>query len=252
MKISATVIAKNEEARISDCLNSLKAVADEIILVDSGSKDNTIAIAKSLGAKVIHHEFEGHVQQKNYAMEQAQYEWILSLDADEMLSAEAITALKKVKQESSTQDGFSLNRLNNYCGKWLRHGGWYPDRKIRLWKKAKGQWGGMNPHDEVIMAEGSKVDKLNVDILHFTYDVVEDHRRQMVLFAQIIAQSYFDQGKRTHPIEIIVNPVFSFIRDYILKGGFLDGRAGWTANVISGKYQYWKYRNLWRLQKGQT
>lgn len=248
-RLSAVVIAFNEEKRIAQCLLSLQPVADEILVVDSGSTDQTVAIAMSLNAKVVHHPFEGHVQQKNFAMQQASFDWVLSLDADEVLSKELQSSILNVKQKGFVECAYAFNRLNNYCGTWLKHGGWYPDRKIRLWNRLLGEWGGLNPHDQVILQKGVGVERLAGDILHYTYDSVEAHLQQMDRFARISAQAYFERGKRTHFLEVWLNPVFSFVRDYFLRAGFLDGSAGWTANRIATLYQYWKYKHLLQLQK---
>lgn len=247
--ISAVVIAFNEERRIASCLKSLQAVADEVILVDSGSTDKTIDIAKELGVKVIKHSFEGHVQQKNFAMRQAQFDWVLSLDADEVLSEELQSSLLTIKKQGLAFDAYSFNRLNNYAGTWLKHGGWYPDRKIRLWNRLHGKWGGLNPHDQVEVKNGTRVKQLKGDILHYTYDSIDDHLQQMKRFSDISAKAYFERGKRTNPIELFLNPIFSFIRDYFFRGGFRDGSKGFTAARINTLYQYWKYQKLYSLQR---
>lgn len=250
-RLSAVVIAFNEEKRIADCLRSLQPLADEILLVDSGSTDRTVEIAKSLNARVLYHPFEGHVQQKNFAMQQASFDWVLSLDADEVLSKELQASILNIKEKGFNNMAYSFNRLNNYCGTWLKHGGWYPDRKIRLWHRSVGHWGGLNPHDQVILQKGVEAERLAGDLLHYTYDSVEAHLQQMDRFARISAQAYFERGKRTHTLEVWLNPVFSFVRDYVLRAGFLDGRAGWTANRIAMRYQYWKYKHLLHLQKAK-
>ncbi|MFM7379483.1 MAG: glycosyltransferase family 2 protein, partial [Bacteroidota bacterium] len=153
MEISGVVIAFNEEAKIEACLRSLREVCDEIIVLDSGSSDGTVVIAQNLGAKVFTRTFQGYVEQKNAVIQFAKNEWILSLDADEVLSQELIEAILRIK-DPLPQTAFRFKRLNNYCGKWIRHGAWYPDRKIRLWHQHLGTWGGQNPHDRVIVQAG--------------------------------------------------------------------------------------------------
>lgn len=140
VKISTVIITYNEEKHIARCLASVEEVSDEILIIDSHSSDRTVEIAKEFGAKVILHEFEGHIQQKNFAMGEAQYDYVLSLDADEMLSIELIRSIVAVKSNVQA-DAYQFNRLNNFCGKWIKHGLWYPDRKIRLWDRTKGKWG---------------------------------------------------------------------------------------------------------------
>lgn len=252
IRFTAAVITKNEEQRIAACLKSVAALADELLVVDSGSEDRTVEIAKGLGARVIVNPFEGHVQQKNFAMNAARNDWILSLDADEELSETAQKELASRIETPGEAAAFSFNRRNNYCGTWLRHGGWYPDRKIRFWDRRKGQWGGWNPHDEVLMDQGVRKEHLNGDILHYTYDKEEDHLRQMRYFSSLSAQTYFEKGRRTHSLEVLLNPAFSFLRDYFFRGGFRDGRAGWRAAGIATRYQYWKYKKLLALQRGRA
>lgn len=141
IKLSAVIITYNEEDNIERCLESLEKTADEILVVDSFSSDRTAEICKSKGVEFIQHSFEGHIEQKNYALSRASNDYVLSLDADEALSDKLIQSIRAAKQNWST-NGYSVNRLTNYCGKWIRHCGWYPDKKIRLWDKRKGTWGG--------------------------------------------------------------------------------------------------------------
>src|SRR6476620_7997347 len=155
IKLSVVIITFNEERNIGRCLKSVKEVADEIVVLDSFSKDKTREICESHGARFIQHAFDGHIQQKNRAITFAAYPHILSLDADEALDETLIDSIKKIKQ-NFTKDGYYLNRLTNYCGHWVRHCGWYPDRKLRLADSRKGHWTGVNPHDKYELFEGDK------------------------------------------------------------------------------------------------
>ena len=140
------------------CLDSLEGIADEVLVVDSGSTDRTVALAEERGARVLNHAFEGHIEQKNWAAAQATGEWLLSLDADEALSPELAASIRAWRADASAAavNGFRMNRLTSYCGEWVRHGGWYPDTKLRLWKAGHAQWTGENPHDRLDMAEGDE------------------------------------------------------------------------------------------------
>jgi glycosyltransferase involved in cell wall biosynthesis len=146
VRISCVIITLNEERNLARCIGSLQGVADDVVVVDSFSSDGTERIAKEHGARFVQHKFEGHIEQKNWAITQAQHSWVLSLDADEALSEELRNSITAAKQRDDA-DGYTMNRLTNYCGRWIRHGGWYPDRKLRLWDRRKGRWTGVNPHD---------------------------------------------------------------------------------------------------------
>src|SRR6056297_3319413 len=175
IKISVVIITFNEEKNIKRCLASIQDVADDIVVVDSYSDDRTEALCKSYGARFITHTFHSHIDQKNWAITQAVYPHILSLDADESLSAELKESILEVKKDWE-YDGYYFNRLTNYCGKWIRHTTWYPSRKLRLWDSRKGSWGGINPHDQFILEPGCTRKYLKGDILHYSYYQLDEHR----------------------------------------------------------------------------
>ena len=239
--LSAVIITYNEEENIARCIRSLKEVSDQILVVDSYSEDRTVAIARSEGAEVLEHPFEGHIQQKNHAMEQARYDRILSLDADEALSPSAVRSILELKQ-GMEMDAYSFPRMTNYCGRWIRHCGWYPDRKLRLWDRRKGRWGGMNPHDRVIMQQGSRIADLDGDLLHYSFPTVWSHVETANKFSEIVAGELFRKGKRPNVLfHLILNPSFTFFKKYILQRGFQDGYYGFLVCVISSYYNFLKY-----------
>lgn len=243
VKLSVVIIAFNEARNIEECLNSVAPVADEILVVDSGSTDNTVAICERLGARVIYHSFEGHIQQKNFAMEQAMYDIVLSLDADERLDSTLCEEILRVKQDFES-DGFVVNRLNNYCGKFIHFGEWNPDYKIRLWDRRIGRWGGENPHDKVIIP-GNSIKKLRGRLLHFTYRNPADHFVQMQKFSDIAAQESHNKGKRTIVIvHQVLYPWYIFVKVYFLKLGFLDGYEGFILAIHAAYYRFLKYTKL--------
>ena len=164
IKLSAVIITYNEEEHLEKCLNSLIDVADEIIVVDSFSTDKTKEICIAKGARFVEHKFDGHIEQKNYAISQAKNQYVLSLDADEALT-EALKIEVKNIINNWEYDAYVFNRLTNYCGTWIKHSGWYPDKKLRLWDVTKGKWGGENPHDMVIMDKGSSTKKIDFPML---------------------------------------------------------------------------------------
>jgi len=247
-QLSVVIITYNEERNIARCLDSVNGVADDIVVVDSFSKDKTKDIAESKGARVVMHEFAGHIEQKNWAITQAKFPFILSLDADEALSEELQKSILLAKN-SKQHDGYTMNRLTNYCGKWVSHCGWYPDTKLRLWDSTKGKWGGINPHDKYEMTAGSSIIHLKGDILHYSYYTLTDHINQVNKFTDISANALFNMGKRASLIKIKLSPVIKFTRDYFLKLGFLDGYTGFVISRISAHAAFLKYAKLRQLNK---
>jgi glycosyltransferase involved in cell wall biosynthesis len=241
--ISVVIITFNEERNISRCLDSVQLVADEIIVVDSFSTDQTKTICESYKVKFLTHDFEGHIEQKNWAITQAKYPHILSLDADEALDDKLIQEILRIKQNWDA-DGYQMNRLTNYCGKWIKHCGWYPDTKLRLWDSTKGKWGGTNPHDKYEMQANSAIKQLKGDILHYSYYTLEDHYKQVNYFTTILAQSQYKIGKKAPLIVLVMSPLVKFIRDYFFKFGFLDGKSGFKICRISAYATFVKYRKL--------
>ena len=180
IKISIAVITYNEEDNITRCLQSVKGLADEIIVVDSFSEDKTTQKAEELGARVIKRPFPGHIEQKNFAIDQTKFDWVLSLDADEALSSELKNSLEKIKMGDPPSEtyGFFFNRLTNYAGLWIKHCGWYPDKKLRLFHKKHARWAGLNPHDIIEMKPQSKTAFLSGNLLHYSYTSISDHVNQ--------------------------------------------------------------------------
>ena len=249
IRISAVVITFNEQDNIARCIESLHGIADEILVVDSFSTDETEAICKSLNVRFLKNRFEGHIEQKNFAMTAAAFDHVLSLDADEMLSADLRQSVLEVKGRWN-HDAYSMNRLNNYCGTWIRHGGWYPDRKIRLWDRRKGKWDGENPHDRVIMTKGATTGRISADILHYSYKSYSDHLIQLEKFSTIAATEAFKKKRKvSFPIHVIFYPWLRFIQTYFFRLGFLDGTAGFTISVTDAFYRFSKYTKLLMLYR---
>jgi glycosyltransferase involved in cell wall biosynthesis len=248
MQLSVVIITLNEEKNLGRCLASVKEVADDIVVVDSFSTDRTEVIAKEHDARFVQHAFEGHIEQKSWAVTQAQFPWVLSLDADEALSEELRRSILAAKQRSDA-DGFTMNRLTNYCGTWIRHGGWYPDRKLRLWDSRKGRWAGENPHDRYEMDPGSRIVHLKGDLLHYSYHSVADHYKQVDYFTTIAAKQMVARGAKGGLLRRIVNPIAKFLGTYFLNLGILDGVSGFTIARISAYATWLKYDKLRRLQQ---
>lgn len=248
--LSVVIITFNEERNIARCLDVVKPIADEIVVLDSFSTDKTEEICKTKGAKFFQHKFDGHIEQKNRAITYATNSLVLSLDADEAPDETLIAEIQKVKANQGF-DGYTMNRLTNYCGQWIEHCGWYPDTKLRLFDSTKGQWTGENPHDRYELRDGRKTQHLNGNILHYSYYSVEEHYKQADKFSTIAAQSLFGKGKKSNTILAMVKCWVKFVRNYIINAGFLDGKNGYIICKISAWETWLKYtklRDLWKTQ----
>jgi len=248
IKISAVIITFNEERNIERCLRSLTGVADEIIVVDSNSTDNTEELCKPFNTRFLQHPFEGYMQQKKWAVVQAGSDYILSLDADEELSPELRESILQVKNDWKA-DGYTCNRLNNYIGKWIRYCGWYPDAKLRLWDRRKGTWSGINLHEKVQMVSNAHIGKLNGDLLHYSYYSIQQHLDQINKFTEIAAAEGITKGKKTSLLIATFKGIWKFKRDYIFKLGFLDGYYGFIICMLSGYAVFIKYIKMNELKK---
>ncbi len=244
--LSVVIITYNEEKMIGKCLESIQDIANEIVVVDSLSTDNTRSICEQYNVKFIEHAFEGHIQQKNLALSHAANPHVLSLDADEVVSPKLKESIKSIKQNWE-HDGYYFNRLTNYCGKWIRHCGWYPDKKLRLLDRRKGQWGGVNPHDKIMMEKNSRICHLKGDLWHYSFFSIGQHIEQINKFTDISSRQLFEQGKKASVAKILFSPFIKFIRDYIVKAGFLDGFYGLVISMNSAHAKFLKYSKLKKL-----
>lgn len=246
VKISGVIITLNEAKHIRACIQSMLPVVDEVVVVDSYSTDETPAICQELGVRFLQHSFAGHIEQKNYAMQQAEHDYVLSLDADERVSPEMAMSIQAARANWQA-DGYAFNRLNNYCGHWLQYA-WYPDRKTRLWDRRAGQWGGTNPHDKVIV-QGTVV-QLTGDLLHYPYATVDEHFEQNRKFAVIAARSKFAKGRRVNfLVDVVLGPWFKFLKLFVFKRGFLDGYYGFIFSALASYVNFMKYLKLWELNR---
>ncbi len=248
VEISVVIITYNEEVNIARCLDSVKGLSKDIVVVDSYSTDKTRQICANREVRFIEHRFDGHIEQKNYALSQAKSNYVLSLDADEALTPELKEAIENIRYNWE-YDAYSFNRLTNFCGSWIKHCGWYPDKKLRLWDTTKGEWGGVNPHDKVVMKSGTTLKHTKLDILHYSFYFEEEHFKQIEYFTDIAAKADFERGKRSNGFKIFYKSKFKFFRDYILKLGFLDGYAGYLVCKNSAFATAQKYRKIRKIQE---
>lgn len=238
-KISACIISFNEENKIEDCLKSLLPVADEIVVVDSLSADNTIKIAEKFTDKIFSQEFLGHIEQKNLAVSKASYEWVISLDCDERLTEELQQSILAIKDKLDQADAYSMPRKTFYIYRWLNHC-WYPDVKTRLFNKNTARWGGTNPHDRII-TDGSNIVQLDGDIQHYSFDSVSAHLTTIDKFTEIGAIELIKKNRKITILSPITHSFWMFIKMYLLKRGFLDGFAGLLASTLSVMHVFVKY-----------
>ncbi|HEX7296195.1 MAG TPA: glycosyltransferase family 2 protein [Pyrinomonadaceae bacterium] len=251
LKITAAIITLNEESNIQAAIESV-AWADEIVVVDAESTDRTRDIAESLGAKVITHAWPGFGLQKQFAVDQASYEWIFSLDADERVSDELKQSIDGLRRQPESQlaDGYLVSRRSYYQGRWIRGGGWYPDRQLRLFRKTHGSWKPRHVHESVQMNNGARVQALNGDLLHYSVRNAA-HHHQMIgeRYAPLAAKQMFDAGRRTSAMGVATAGPAAFITSLVLKGGFRDGFAGFTIARFAAHHAFLKHLMLWELQK---
>jgi len=248
MKISVVFITYNEEDRLEAALKSVEGVADEIVVVDRFSSDNTAAVAKQHTSRFFQREWTNFADQKNFANSKATCDWILSLDADERLSSELRREILALKSGAEPEfAAFSMPRQAYYLGRWIKHSGWYPDRKTRLFRKDRARWEGAFVH-ETLIVEGT-VRKLHGILQHFTYRNVGDHVVRMNTYAGLAAQKLYAEQKKCRWYHLAVMPLFAFLGTYIWKTGFLDGAAGFIIAAMQGSgvfIRYAKLREIWK------
>jgi len=248
-KISACIISFNEEKKIEDCLKSLVDIADEIIVVDSNSSDHTVELAKKYTDKVITQDFLGYIEQKNFAIQHASHDWILSLDCDERLSPELQQSMLAIKENISQADAYKMPRKTFYVYRWLNHC-WYPDVKTRLFNKHTAHWGGTNPHDHII-SNGDNIKQLDGDLYHYSFDSISDHLQTIDKFTEIGAEELIKKNKSFNIFSPMTHGLWLFIKIYFVKRGFLDGYAGFLVATLSFMHVFIKYNKAIIMRKMQ-
>jgi glycosyltransferase involved in cell wall biosynthesis len=239
--ISATIIAHNEARSIGRALRSLSC-ADEVVVVDAGSTDETCKLATDLGARVVVHRWEGFAAQKNFACAQAQHDWILGLDADEELDAEAQAALARWKASEPGADAYRFARRARYLGRWILHSGWYPDWKVRLFDRRKARWQGAYVHESVVV--DGHIETLAGEILHYTCDTLAEHRQRIEFYTELAAREMFDRDERIPILGRWLAPPWVFFHSYLFRLGVLDGIPGLLIAWMAARYVSRKHAKL--------
>jgi glycosyltransferase involved in cell wall biosynthesis len=247
-KVSVIIITKDEEQNIEEVLSSV-SFADELIIVDAFSSDRTAEIAKGITDKIFIREWKGYVDQKNFALAKASFPWILSIDADERVTPELARDIEEVLSQRDKADGYYIPRMVYYLGRWIKHGVWYPDYKLRLARKDRAWFSGGSVH-EVMKVEG-KTGYLSSPLLHFTYDDINDQISRLNLYATLVASDRANEGRKPSLFKLIFSPPLSFLKSYLLKLGFLDGVPGLIIAFLYSWYTFLKEGKLFELSRAQ-
>ncbi len=250
--VSAFVIAYNEEENIADCIKSL-LFCDEVILIDSFSTDRTAEIAKTLGATIIQRKWAGYRDQKAYGLSIVKHQWVLNLDADErvdeQLKGNILKVLQEIKQTGNDNfkiSGYYINRVVFYLGRWWRKGGWYPEYRLRFFRKSDVTWGGEEPHEKPIIK--GKTKQLGGEIQHYTYKNIDDQLARLQNFSSISAFEEYKKGTKASLKLLLINPILRTLKFYIFKKGYREGIAGLIVALFEGYYTFMKYAKLWELE----
>jgi (heptosyl)LPS beta-1,4-glucosyltransferase len=248
MKISATIIVRNEEKNIAEVCETV-AWADEIIIVDSDSTDRTIEIARNYTDKIFNRPFRGYQDKHEFADSQTTGDWIFWIDADERVTPELCESIEKVKRRdpATLPEGFRIARRTNYLGRWIRHSGWYPDYQMRLYRKAASYWDGVSPH-ETARVRG-RIEPLPGEFLHYTKRDLSEHHRVLDEYTTLAAEYHLQKKRRVSGIQLFVISVAAFIRTYLIKQGFRDGVPGLIIAIFTAYSVFLKYAKIWEKSK---
>ena len=249
MPVTATVITFNEAANIQAALESL-SWADEIVVVDSESTDNTVAIARRFTERVVVRPWPGYIAQKNFAAEQASHDWIFSLDADERVTPALAAEIAALVKSGPAAAGYRVPRVTFHLGRWIRSTDWYPDYQLRFYDRRRGRWSGRYVHESVT-ADGPVAD-LRGELLHYAYRDLTHHFQTMDRYTTLAAKQMYEDGKRAGWIDLVVHPPAAFLRNYVLRGGFRDGVPGLIVSAMNARYVGLKFAKLWELCSPST
>ena len=247
MKLTVTVITFNEAAHISAALDSV-AWADEIIVVDSGSTDGTVDIARAKATRVLVREWPGYSAQKNFAADQASHDWVLSMDADERVTPALAAEIRQVLATEPAARGYRIRRVTHYLGRWIRSTDWFPDYQLRLYDRRAGRWNGLRIHESFRLTAGQPA-KLDGEMEHYAYRDITHHVEKINHYTSLMADEWHEQGRRTSVVQIVVQPLLAFLRNYVLRGGLRQGTTGLIISVLNSYYVFLKFAKLRERQR---
>jgi glycosyltransferase involved in cell wall biosynthesis len=248
-RLSVTVIALNQETNIGECLESVVGFADEIVVVDTGSCDHTVELARRYTDRVLTAAWQGFGRTKNYALDQARGDWVFSLDTDERVPPALQDEIQAVLKADGPCAGYRVPRKNYFCGRWIRHLGWYPDYTLRLFRRDLGRFRDREVHEEVVVA--GPVGTLTTPLEHYSYNSVSEYITRMDRYARLAAVELAKRGRRPYPGELVYHPLFTFLHLFCLRRGFLEGLTGYTLAVLMSMYKFLKYYYLRELVRGR-
>lgn len=245
-QFSAVIITLNEAENIIACLDALKKVSDDILVIDAKSEDETVTICKERGVRVFEKDWVNYSENKNFGNSLSKNDWIISIDADEVLSAELIETIQNLKPKNGKV--YALDRISSYCGKWIQYGAWYPDWKVRIFNRKDVQWKGYFVHETLDIPSDFEIIRLKGKLWHFSYKSEEDFEKRLSTYSKLASEELFRKGKKANFLKLWFSPIIRFMRDYFLKKGFLDGKEGFViargnASVVYRKYQLVRERN---------
>jgi len=247
-RLSVCIIALNQEANIGDCLASV-SFADDIVVVDTGSADRTVEVARTYTDRVLQADWQGFGRTKNYALDQARGEWVFSLDTDERVPPALQAEILGVVAADGPLDGYRVPRRNYFCGRWVRRLGWYPDYTLRLFRRGRGRFRDREVHEEVVV--DGPVGTLKTPLEHYSYRSVSEYVARMDRYARLAARELAKAGRRPYPGELFFRPLCSFFHFYFIRGGILEGAPGYTLAVLMSMYKFLKYYYLRELARGR-
>ena len=246
MKVTVTVITRDESANIAAALQSV-SWADEIVVVDSGSTDDTVAIARRYASRVEVRDWPGYGAQKNYAAQIASHDWILSLDADERVTPQLADEIRQLLAHPPSAPGYRIPRVTFYLGRWIRSTDWYPDYQLRLYDRRSGTWNARRVHESIDLAGAAG--RLRHELHHHAYRDISHHLATIDRYTTLAAEQWFAEGRRTSALELLVHPRLAFLRNYLLRGGITDGAAGLLVSKMNSYYVFLKFAKLWEMQQ---